>query len=503
VLIGRRDRRRTIIKMSVEPTQSDDPATLTHRILAGARWATVLQLLGQVVSWLSTIIVVRFLTPQDYGLYSMLEAPLELLLLVAILGMDVALVRAQFVQQAALRAAFGLLLVVGAVLFSAFYFGAGWIAEYYRQDALVAAAQTLSFIFLILPFRVIPNAMLDRNLQFKSRAQLELVSKVASAVVTLALAMLGAGFWALIVGFLADRLFYAVLVSIRHPWFTMPSFRIDEARALIVFGGVNTAASAVQLVTSKGVGMIIAPILGAAQLGVYSLATQFALMPLAKAMPILSRLLVPAFAQFASRPDTAAQHLEQAIRIAAVVLAPFMIGMAALSGPFVELVFGPAWTDAALPLALMSCVMPLRLSTLFIRLAITSIGSASLLLQSVMVPFVLALPLSYFVAPYGMVAVIWLWMAIEPLTLVVVVVLAQRALPFTFGALARALRPAAVAAAMLAAAVYASQWFIGEVAGSLWPLVAGVVVGGAAYVGALFLLFRPTLMKTCSVILGR
>ncbi len=48
---------------------------IVDKVLSGARWATVLRLTGQAVSWLSTIIVVRYISPDDYGLNAMLEAP--------------------------------------------------------------------------------------------------------------------------------------------------------------------------------------------------------------------------------------------------------------------------------------------------------------------------------------------------------------------------------------------------------------------------------------------
>ena len=88
------------------------PLSTHSGMMSGARWAALLQALGQAISWLSTIVVVRFVSPTDYGLFAMLESPLELLLLVALLGMDVALVRVRNIAPPAESAAFGLLLDV-------------------------------------------------------------------------------------------------------------------------------------------------------------------------------------------------------------------------------------------------------------------------------------------------------------------------------------------------------------------------------------------------------
>ena len=80
---------------------------IIDKILSGARWAVTLRLIGQAISWLSTIIVVRFISPADYGLNAMLEAPAELLMLLSTLGLDLALVRAKKVREDELRSVFG------------------------------------------------------------------------------------------------------------------------------------------------------------------------------------------------------------------------------------------------------------------------------------------------------------------------------------------------------------------------------------------------------------
>ena len=72
---------------------------IIDKVLSGARWAAILRLAGQAISWLSTIVVVRFISPEDYGLNAMLEAPLELLTLLSTFGLDLALVRSKNIEQ--------------------------------------------------------------------------------------------------------------------------------------------------------------------------------------------------------------------------------------------------------------------------------------------------------------------------------------------------------------------------------------------------------------------
>ena len=155
---------------------------LVSKILYGARWATVLRLAAQVFSWLSTIIVVRFISPEDYGLNSMLSSPLILMLLLSTLGLEAALVQAKKISTEELQSIFGWLLIINGVLFFAYFFGGALLASYFNEPRLDTLAKALAFIFLLVPFRVIPNALLDRDLDFKLRAQLEIQVTVEQCI---------------------------------------------------------------------------------------------------------------------------------------------------------------------------------------------------------------------------------------------------------------------------------------------------------------------------------
>ena len=210
---------------------------IIDKVLSGARWATILRLTGQVISWLSTIVVVRFISPEDYGLNAMLEAPLELLMLLSTFGLDLALVRSKNIEQDELRSVFGWLLVINGLLFLAYFFGGTLIAIYFDEPRLELLAKVLAFVFLLTPFRVIPNALLDRNLKFKLRAFAEFIASTSAAIATLVLAILGAGIWALVAGMLISRVFLAIILMILQPWIIAPSLSFSAVRAMMVFGG--------------------------------------------------------------------------------------------------------------------------------------------------------------------------------------------------------------------------------------------------------------------------
>ncbi|MEO7320595.1 MAG: oligosaccharide flippase family protein, partial [Nitrosospira sp.] len=240
---------------------------IIDKVLSGARWAAILRLVGQAISWLSTIVVVRFISPEDYGLNAMLEAPLELMMLLSAFGLDLALVRSKNIEQDELRSVFGWLLLINGLLFLAYFFGGALIAIYFDEPRLELLAKVLAFVFLLAPFRVIPNALLDRNLKFKLRAFAEFIASTSAAIATLVLAILGAGVWALVAGMLISRVLLAIILMIMQPWIIAPSLSFSAVRKMMAFGGVMTFGVVLILLSDKLAILVAGPVLGAEMLG--------------------------------------------------------------------------------------------------------------------------------------------------------------------------------------------------------------------------------------------
>ncbi len=428
-------------------------AAIIDRILSGARWATVLRISAQSVSWICTIVVVRFISSGDYGLNAMLESPLEFLFLLSSFGLDNALVRAKTLGQDELRSAFGWLLLSNCLLFLAYFFGAALIAAYFKEPRLELLAQVLAFVFLLVPFRVIPDALLDRELKFKLKAFAELVASVAAAITTLTLAVMGFGVWALIAGVLTNRVLLAVILMVMQPWFLVPSLEFGKVRGMIAFGGTMALAGAAASIGNMLPVLVAGPSLGPQMLGIFVVALQFALLPLAKIMPVINPIIFPAFSKFQEQPAAVARYLEKSVGIAALILLPLMIGLACVAEEFVLAILGEKWLAAIVPLALLSLSVPFRGLTSFFRQTLGAIGHAGLALKSAVLGLLLLLTLILVGVNYGVIGVVLAVLVSEPIVTLLTVHWGKQAIATSFRGIASSLRPALVCTAGMALAV--------------------------------------------------
>jgi O-antigen/teichoic acid export membrane protein len=477
-------------------------AEIVDKVLSGARWATILRLTGQVISWVSTIIVVRFISPEDYGLNAMLEAPMELLMLLSTFGLDLALVRSKSIEQDELRSVFGWLLVINGVLFLAYFFGGTLIAIYFDEPRLELLAKVLAFVFLFTPFRVVPNALLDRDLKFKLRAFAEFIASTSAAIATLVLAILGAGIWALVAGVLISRAFLAIMLMILQPWIIAPSLSFSAVRAMMVFGGTLSLGGAVVLITDKLATLIGGPILGTELLGIFAVTFQFALLPLAKIMPVINPIIFPAFSKFHDQRDVAAHYLGKSLGIISLGLFPMMIGTACIAQEFVATVLGDNWSAVAVPLALLSIVMPFRMTTSFLRPVLASMGRADLSLRSTLIALFILLPLISIGAHYGVIGLVAAIMTSEMIVAFFTMGMSRNVLGISFAKIAESLRPAIVSSAVMATCLIVAKITFGDQAG-LGTLLTGIGLGALVYFLTLRIFYARLLKDAIRLFLGR
>lgn len=481
-------------------TSEQDHTELISKIITGARWATALRLFGQIFSWISTIIVVRFLAPADYGLNSMLQSPMEVMMFLSVVGLDVALVQTRKLEEKQISSVFGWLLLINGLLFLAYFFGGALLASYYNEPELDLLAKVLAFVFLLAPFRIIPNALLDRELKFKLRAQVDFAVSVCSTLLIFVLAIMGAGVWALVLGYMASLVLKVIVLMILEPWLVKPSLQYAPVRGLMAFGGISTATGVVAMVGGMIVTLIVGRQLGSELLGIYAVAMQFALLPLAKLMPVINQSLVPAFSKFQSQPDLAIRYLNKAMGIASLVLIPAMIGMACIADVFVQTILGNKWAAAVLPLILLSIMALLKIVTSFVSSVMNSMGHPAIPLKSSLVMFVFLIPAILIGVRYGVTGLSIAVFATELIGMLVTVRLSKRAFAITFLGIFGGMRPALFSSVIMAVCVLGVR---GLTVSDGWiDLLLGVGVGVISYFLALRFLFVDKLRDAMLLLFG-
>lgn len=463
--------------------------SIERRAAIALKWAGLAKLVGQIISWTSTLVVIRLLDPEAYGLMALVSVVISVLGSVAELGIGAAIVQARDIDRNDLAKISGLITAVNIGLFSLLALAAPLIARAYQTPALTPLIQVAALQLPIVTTATIQLAMAQRELDFRWLAMVELAAIVAAAAVTLLLAWQGFGVWALVLGSIANAAARALIALQRG--FIWPSFRLTGVGRFLSLGGIVTIGRIMWQVINQSDVLIGARRLGAGSIGVYSVSLELATLPLSKIMSILNQVALPAVARLQDQPERLKQRMLDAIRILTVVSIPALWGVAAVAPEAVQVVLGEKWSATVLPIQLIAIVAPLRMIAATFATASIGMGRAGLdfinNLHSAIV-----MPAAFFIGTlWGVNGLAAAWLFAVPLLFVLNVPRMARAVSIRLTDIVLAIRGPVTAGVFMLLAVTIARSGLAPLPG-IAKLLVLIGVGAITYLGTLHRM-RPTI----------
>jgi O-antigen/teichoic acid export membrane protein len=409
---------------------------LKQKVMSGLRWSAGLRMVAQLLTWAVTIIVIRLLSPGDYGLMAMAGVFMALLSMVSEVGLGSVIVQRKDLDLDSLQSIFGFVLVVSLFLCCLLLVGAPLISNYYNEPMLLPMLWVLSFIFLFSGPSVLPRALLLRKLHYKKIATIEFVGAIAGSVCTLVMALAGMGVWSLVGGYLAIRLVLVVCLYAAEPFPYFPKFKLRGMGAIFSFSGQVTISRMLwYFYASAAATLIIGKVLGKDLLGVYEVALYLACLPMEKVGGMINQIAFPAFSAIQDNPQLAGKHFLKAVRIISFIAIPIFWGISSIAPEIIGVFLGDEWIDAVVPLQIIAVVVPLRMVRNLMSSALTGLGRTDLDLKNEIVAVVL-MPVAFFAATrWGVVGVSLVWLLVFPLVFVVNLECTRKILKFSYWAI--------------------------------------------------------------------
>ncbi len=454
--------------------------SLREKVISGMYWTAGARFAGQGVTWVITIVVIRLLTPEDYGLLAMATVFTSVCALLAEAGLGAALVQAKEITDNDKRYVFGAAIVVHSLLFLSLVFTAPLIAQFFAEERLISVVRVQSLQLLVAVFAIVPMASHTRELNFKYQSLIGVVSAICGSLTTLLLALLGYGVWALVVGNLGTMAFITIGMNWASPFVAWPRFSFRHSKRLLAFGGQLTAARVLSLLYAKADVLVAGRLLGKEALGLYSIAMHIAMLPIGKLSSILNQIAFPAFARAQNDPSAVKRYLLKALRIQCLLAFPSLWGLSSVAPEIVDLLLGAQWQRAVWPLQVLALVMPLNAISYTLNAAFQGLGHSGRVFANVLTASIV-MPMSFwFGAHWGINGVALAWLIGFPIVLTLNI---WRMLPLVhlaFSEIVGAIGPAAGAAGAMYIVVVSTRHLLTGLS-PLVLLMILIVLGMAIY----------------------
>lgn len=324
------------------------------------------QIIQAILQLGSIMVLARLLVPSDFGLIAMVAVLVGLVGLFRDIGLTQAVIQQEELSNTQATGIFWTSVSVTVVSSIVMAAAAPLVAWFYGEPDLMRITLAFAGVFLIGGLGMMPQAILARNMEFSKIVVGEVLSTVLGIAAAIALAALGAGYWALVALPGVRAVAMTIILWSVCPWRPGRPRRRTGIGAMLRFGTNVTGFNLVNYFARNADNVLIGWRWGAGQLGQYAAAYRLLLMPLTQINAPLTRVAVPTLARLKNDPDRYREAYLRIVRLLATLTAPAMAFAAVTADWIVAILLGPGWEEAATILAWLAIagvVQPLNNTT--------------------------------------------------------------------------------------------------------------------------------------------
>lgn len=287
-------------------------------------------------------VLARLLDPADFGLVAIVTALVGFLTVFGDGGLSLAALQSRVLTAKQQDNLFWLNTGTGLVLAGVLAALAAPIAAAVFRPELVGVSLAISPIFLLTCAGIQFRARLLRAGRFLAVAVADLAGVVIALVSAIAAALLGAGYWSLVVQQLVAAAVPLVVVVVVARWLPGLPSRTEGMRPLLRFGGDTILVQLLTYASTNLPVVLLGRTSGATVTGYFSRASVISSLPIAQLAAPLTRVALASLST-ASAVGRLSDRLVAAQRVFAWTLVPAYAAFIALGGPIVLVLLGDQW----------------------------------------------------------------------------------------------------------------------------------------------------------------
>lgn len=294
-------------------------------------------------SFIITVILARLLTPEDYGIVGMLAIFIALSNVFIESGFSKALIQKQDADDDDYNTAFLTNLGIAALVYGILFLSAPLISRFYDVPQLVVISRVLFVNLIIVSCNIVQNAILTKEVDFKSIAKINFSGVLVGGLVGIGLAYWGAGVWALVAQTLATSATRLFVFPIYSKWHPKMKFSIESFRKLFGFGSKLLLSGSMAVIVNNISTICIGKFYSQAQLGFYTRAVQFSEIFSTIINDVVGTVSYPVLSNLQQSRDEMLKMYKQALLYTAMLTFPILILIAVLAHPLVLVLLTEKW----------------------------------------------------------------------------------------------------------------------------------------------------------------
>lgn len=313
------------------------------KALSGMIWSFVQRFGTMAISFVSNILLARLLTPDDYGVIGMLMIFIAVANTFVDGGFGSALIQKKESTKEDYSTIFWWNMFLSLVLYGILYLCAPAIARFYDLPLLSQVLRVQGFVLILNALSIIQHSQLRKQLKFKQLASVTVISAVLSAGITIVLAYMGWGVWALVAQQLMLSGFAAIQLWVLNRWGPFLVFSKSSFKQLFSFGGFMLCTNLINTLCNNIQGLLIGKFFPPATLGYYTQARKLEEIASTSLATVVEQVSYPILVQIQDDKQRLIAVLKKLILSISFISISLMIILIILSRPLIVFLYSEKW----------------------------------------------------------------------------------------------------------------------------------------------------------------
>ncbi len=313
-------------------------------------------------SLVSTIILSRFLGPEEYGFVALIYVFSGFIMLFANTGLSYAVIRSDYGSKYQ-KVVFNLSIWIGVILAVALWLLAYPITLIYGNEDLFWPTIVISVQFITNSITIVPRAILEKRFEFKYVGFTNFIVVVTTIAAMIVMAVLGCSYWSLIVPIVLQPILRYVMLERKvkfgihiYGW-RMTKFGYRKIRSLMesisIFNAINYFARNADNFT-------VGKFYGEASLGLYDRAYKFLYMARRLINTVLGPVLFPSLNDARKKGEDYRSHFLDIIGMVNFINLAIAVPLILLAKPITIVLWGQDWVGVADFMPYIGAIIPLQ-----------------------------------------------------------------------------------------------------------------------------------------------
>jgi lipopolysaccharide exporter len=333
--------------------------SIARQAAHGVAWNMALGVSTRVLQLVGTLILTRFIAPDDYG--TVLTASIAILTVGAFTSFSFGqyLIAKRAPAEVAIQAMV-VYVGIGLIALSLLYALRVPIGNLFDTPDMGKYVLGFAIAQLLDRARYVPERLIIRSLRFRALATINGIGEMAYTATAVASAHMW-GPYAIVFGFLARSVITSILffyAAPREEWLVRPRLRAADIRDLFAYGIPLMIAVVADRAATRWDNLIMSKLFSPGVMGRYNLAYSLAEMPIINVAEHIGEVLMPSFSRM--DPDQRPRAAVRAAALMGLVVSPLGIGLGAIAPTVVDTFFDPRWAMMAPMLTILSIMTVFR-----------------------------------------------------------------------------------------------------------------------------------------------